>query len=336
MFSTPAFAQATGGGGLGGSDMLVQFLPFVLIFVIMYFLIIRPQRHQGRSAHQEMIANVRRGDTVVTTGGLIGKVAKVVDEGEMQLDLAEGVRVRVVRGMIAEVRAKGEPVKRTAERTAPVCRAESTDLTCFISRAGKSPLILSGRSGRASGDDAELLLQGDRRELADWMPKRQLVLGLDLQGGAYLLYEVDQHRLRPDSACARWSATSARRCSQSRASAIPASASSTTASSSASAIPTQIDDARTRLEKLRNPLVSSLLGGIQRQRIRPDRRRRRPRPLHLFAGRARRSGSAASSTSRSRSSAAASTNSAPPSRASSARATTASWSRRRASAIPPG
>ena len=90
--------------------MLVQFLPFVLIFVIMYFLIIRPQRLKAKR-HQEMIANVRRGDTIVTSGGLIGKVAKVVDESEIQLDLAENVRVRVARGMIAEVRAKGEPVK---------------------------------------------------------------------------------------------------------------------------------------------------------------------------------------------------------------------------------
>jgi preprotein translocase subunit YajC len=107
MFVTPAYAQT---GGAGGTDMIVQFLPFVLIFVIMYFLIIRPQRQRQRQ-HQELIANVRRGDTVVTTGGLIGKVAKVVDEGELQLDLAEGVRVRVVRSMISEVRAKGEPVK---------------------------------------------------------------------------------------------------------------------------------------------------------------------------------------------------------------------------------
>jgi len=58
-----------------------------------------------------MIANIRRGDTVVTTGGFIGKVAKLVDDGEVQIDLAEGVRVRVVRSMISEVRAKGEPVK---------------------------------------------------------------------------------------------------------------------------------------------------------------------------------------------------------------------------------
>ena len=75
----------------------------------MYFLIIRPQRNKQK-AHQEMIANVRRGDTIVTTGGLIGKVAKV-DEGEMQVDLADNVRVRLVRGMIAEVRSRSEPVK---------------------------------------------------------------------------------------------------------------------------------------------------------------------------------------------------------------------------------
>jgi preprotein translocase subunit YajC len=90
--------------------MLFQFLPFILIFVIMYFLIIRPQS-QKRKQHQQMVANLRRGDTVVTSGGLIGKVAKVVDDSEIQIDLAENVRVRVVRGMIAEVRSKGEPVK---------------------------------------------------------------------------------------------------------------------------------------------------------------------------------------------------------------------------------
>ncbi|MCB1501692.1 MAG: preprotein translocase subunit YajC [Bauldia sp.] len=109
MFVTPAYAQAA--GAPGGVDMLVQFLPFILIFVIMYFLIIRPQRLKAKR-HQEMIANLRRGDTVVTSGGLIGKVAKVLqDEGEIQVDLAENVRVRIVRGMISEVRTKGEPVK---------------------------------------------------------------------------------------------------------------------------------------------------------------------------------------------------------------------------------
>jgi preprotein translocase subunit YajC len=108
MFVTPAYAQAA--GAPGGVDMIVQFLPFILIFVIMYFLIIRPQRLKAKR-HQEMIANVRRGDTIVTSGGLIGKVAKVNEDGEVQVDLAENVRVRIVRGMISEVRTKGEPVK---------------------------------------------------------------------------------------------------------------------------------------------------------------------------------------------------------------------------------
>lgn len=109
MFITEAFAQT---GDAGGTGMLIQFLPIILIFVIMYFLILRPQRQKAR-AHQEMVANLRRGDTVVTSGGLIGKVAKV-DDGELQVELAEGIRVRVVRGTIAEVRAKGEPAKETA------------------------------------------------------------------------------------------------------------------------------------------------------------------------------------------------------------------------------
>ncbi|WP_293858538.1 preprotein translocase subunit YajC [uncultured Alsobacter sp.] len=105
---TPAFAQTP--AGAGGVDMIMQIVPFVLIFVIMYFLIIRPQQRKARE-HQEMIKNVRRGDTVVTTGGIIGKVTKVSDDAELEIEIADGVRVRLVRGMIADVRAKGEPVK---------------------------------------------------------------------------------------------------------------------------------------------------------------------------------------------------------------------------------
>jgi preprotein translocase subunit YajC len=108
MLVTEAYAQT--GAPAGGADLIIQFLPFVLIFVIMYFLLIRPQRQKAQR-HRDMVANLRRGDTVVTAGGLIGKVAKVVDENELQIELAEGVKVRAVRGMIAEVRAKGEPVK---------------------------------------------------------------------------------------------------------------------------------------------------------------------------------------------------------------------------------
>jgi len=107
MFITPAFAQ-TGPGG--GTDMLMSLLPFVLIFVIMYFLILRPQQKKVK-AHQELVKNIRRGDTVITSGGLIGKISRVVDDTEVELQLADGVKVRQLRGLITDVRAKGEPAK---------------------------------------------------------------------------------------------------------------------------------------------------------------------------------------------------------------------------------
>jgi preprotein translocase subunit YajC len=108
MLISPAFAQA--GSPFGGDNMLVSLLPFVLIFVIMYFLILRPQQKRAK-AHQEMVRNVRRGDTVVTSGGLIGKVTKVIDDDQIEVEVADAVRVRQMRSMVADVRAKGEPVK---------------------------------------------------------------------------------------------------------------------------------------------------------------------------------------------------------------------------------
>ena len=105
MLVTPAFAQSATGGA---PDMLVSVLPFVLIFVIMYFLIIRPQRAQLKK-RTEMLAAIRRGDTVVTGGGLVGKVTKVIDDNELEVDLG-GMKVTALRSTIAEVRVKGEPV----------------------------------------------------------------------------------------------------------------------------------------------------------------------------------------------------------------------------------
>ncbi|WP_343314312.1 preprotein translocase subunit YajC [Brucella sp. BE17] len=107
MFVTPAYAQAQ--GGAFGPDMLMSILPFVLIFVIMYFLIIRPQRTQMKK-RQEMLTSVRRGDTVVTGGGIVGKVQKVIDDNELEVEIAEGVRIRVLRSTLIDVRVKGEPV----------------------------------------------------------------------------------------------------------------------------------------------------------------------------------------------------------------------------------
>ncbi len=91
-------------------DIVLQLVPFVLIFVIMYFLIIRPQQRKARD-HQDMLKNVRRGDQVVTTGGIVGKVTMATDDADLEVEIADGVRVKVARGMIADVRSKGEPVK---------------------------------------------------------------------------------------------------------------------------------------------------------------------------------------------------------------------------------
>jgi preprotein translocase subunit YajC len=105
---TPAFAQ--GAPAAGGSDMILQFAPFILIFVIMWFLIVRPQQRRVK-AHQEMIKNVRRGDTIVTSGGIVGKVTKVTDDPEIEVEISDGVKVKLVRTMISDVRTRGEPVK---------------------------------------------------------------------------------------------------------------------------------------------------------------------------------------------------------------------------------
>ena len=105
MFVTPAYAQGVG----ATPDVFISILPFVLIFVVMYFLIIRPQRTQLKK-RGEMLAAIRRGDTVVTGGGFVGKVTKVIDDNELEVDLGGGTKVTALRSTIADVRVKGEPV----------------------------------------------------------------------------------------------------------------------------------------------------------------------------------------------------------------------------------
>jgi preprotein translocase subunit YajC len=111
MFISPAYAQGLGANG----DALLQFLPIVLIIVVMYFLLMRPQQQKAKQL-REMLAALRRGDRVVTGGGLIGTIAKVVNDEEVAVDIAEGVRVRVVRSTIASVLAKTEPVSAKADK----------------------------------------------------------------------------------------------------------------------------------------------------------------------------------------------------------------------------
>jgi preprotein translocase subunit YajC len=110
LFITPAFAQASGATGFGSSDMLIQFAPFVVIFGIMYFLILRPQQRRAKE-QRDMVQGARRGDVIVTTGGLIGKITKSTDDTEVEVEVAPNVRVRIARSGIGSVRSKGEPVK---------------------------------------------------------------------------------------------------------------------------------------------------------------------------------------------------------------------------------
>lgn len=110
MFITEAFAQTAPGAGAGGADILMSILPFLLIFVVMYFLIIRPQR-ANMKRREELLKNIRRGDQVVTGGGILGKVTKVVDDSELEVEIADGIKIRALRSGVSEVRVKGEPVK---------------------------------------------------------------------------------------------------------------------------------------------------------------------------------------------------------------------------------
>jgi preprotein translocase subunit YajC len=106
MFFTPVLAQVAG----SPMETFGFFVPMVGVLAVMYFLMIRPQQ-QKQKAHMEMLQKVSRGDTVVTQGGLIGKVTKVVDDNEIQVEVGENVKVRVLKAGLAEVRAKGEPAK---------------------------------------------------------------------------------------------------------------------------------------------------------------------------------------------------------------------------------
>jgi preprotein translocase subunit YajC len=134
MLITPAYAQAAAGGG-DASSMLVQLAPLALIFVVFYFFLIRPQQQKAKQ-QRSMLDAIRRGDRVVTGGGFIGTVAKVVSNEEVLVDLADNVRVRVVRSTIAQVLAKTEPAKEAKikdsdtpanDDTAPATMAKDED-----------------------------------------------------------------------------------------------------------------------------------------------------------------------------------------------------------------
>lgn len=105
MFISQAYAQGAGGAGEG--SFLISLLPILLIFVIFYFLLYRPQQKKVK-AHRELVANLKRNDRVITAGGLVGLVTKVIDDSYVQLEIAEGVRVKVLRQTISDMVAKAD------------------------------------------------------------------------------------------------------------------------------------------------------------------------------------------------------------------------------------
>ena len=107
MFINPAFAQSTGGFAEGGFGLL----PIIFVMVIFYFLLIRPQQKRAKQ-HKEMLSAIRRGDKIVTSGGLTGTIVKVVDDSEtVEVEISKDIKVNVVRAMIADVKSKTEPSK---------------------------------------------------------------------------------------------------------------------------------------------------------------------------------------------------------------------------------
>jgi preprotein translocase subunit YajC len=170
MLISTAYAQT--GGAEGGSGMLIQLLPLVLIFVVFYFLIIRPQQKKVKD-HKAMVEALRRGDRVVTTGGIIGTVTKVTGDRELALEIADGVRVRVLRSMIAEVMAKTEPGDRAekAPKAAPPQEDDVYYKILGVSRTASAAEIeaaYASKGGSAEAAEAyETLKDPVKRRLYD-------------------------------------------------------------------------------------------------------------------------------------------------------------------------
>jgi preprotein translocase subunit YajC len=168
---SPAYAQSI--GGAGGVDF-IALLPLLLIFVVFYFLIIRPQQKKVKE-HRAMVEALRRGDRVVTTGGLIGTISKVTNERELVLEIADGVRVRVLRAMISEIMAKTEPVEAKdakPERRPEPAESDNDYYKVLGLKRGATPseihAAMSGKADDAAAVEAyEVLKDTTKRRLYD-------------------------------------------------------------------------------------------------------------------------------------------------------------------------
>ncbi|MBP6952245.1 MAG: preprotein translocase subunit YajC [Alphaproteobacteria bacterium] len=136
LFITPALAQSA---TIAGFDFM-SLLPLVLIFAVFYFFLIRPQQKKAQQ-QKELLAGLRRGDKVVTNGGLIGVISKVISDQEVQVEIAEGVRVRVVRAMISQILSKTEPVSEDTSES-----SSSEDKKSIKKTAVKGPTVRKKKS----------------------------------------------------------------------------------------------------------------------------------------------------------------------------------------------
>lgn len=163
MFISPAFAQAAAPAAGGTLDALGAFLPLILIFVIFYFLIIRPQQKRMKD-HKSMLAAIRRGDRIVTNGGIVGSVVKVTNESELLVEIADNVRVKVMREMVADVASKTEPVASSGDKgkggKGRQATANDTDDGDDDANGGDTPPDNSGSGGSGGSGGSASKLKG--------------------------------------------------------------------------------------------------------------------------------------------------------------------------------
>jgi preprotein translocase subunit YajC len=131
---------------MGSDSGMMQIFLFASLFCVLYFLILRPQ-NQKMKKHQQLLANLRRGDRVVTNGGLIGTISKIVSDTEVQLELADDVRVRQIKGMIADVLAKTDPVEASRAGAA----SNTASLSPIVKKSTQSKITRKTPANRKSG-----------------------------------------------------------------------------------------------------------------------------------------------------------------------------------------
>ena len=151
MIFTPAFAQDAGGDG--GGSFLASMLPLVLIFVIFYFLLIRPQQKRSRQ-HKEMLGQLRRGDQVVTAGGILAKVTKVMEGDEVEVELAKGVKVKMVKSTITMVLSRTEPVRDEPARDEPAPDEPAKRAPAKRAPARRTPAKRGPAKGKSTEDES--------------------------------------------------------------------------------------------------------------------------------------------------------------------------------------